>query len=252
MSLTQKAYQRIRNAIVHGGLAFGEQLSETQIAKSLGMSKAPVRAALIQLKDKGLVNIVPQSGTYVFSPTAKDVRGLSQLRAMLENEALHEAMKHRPERLLERLDAAVAEMKTALAAKNWPAYGSADNDYHRAIVEESGNPYLVSAYYLGAAALEALRVRLQAGGGFRDRSIGEHVEMAKLLRARKIDEAARLLRIHILIINDSLHILPLKEAAQDAPPLRPMEAAPARKPRRRPVSKGRGRRSGSGLSRAGP
>ena len=136
MSLTQKAYQRIRNAIVHGGLAFGEQLSETQIAKSLGMSKAPVRAALIQLKDKGLVNIVPQSGTYVFSPTAKDVRGLSQLRAMLENEALHEAMKHRPERLLERLDAAVAEMKTALAAKNWPAYGSADNGYHRAIVEE--------------------------------------------------------------------------------------------------------------------
>jgi DNA-binding GntR family transcriptional regulator len=251
MSLTQKAYQRIRNAIVHGGLQFGEQLSETQIAKSLGMSKAPVRAAFIQLKDKGLVNIVPQSGTYVFSPTAEDVRGLSHLRAVLENEALHEAMKHRPERLLQRLDGAVAEMKAALAAKNWPAYGSADNDYHRAIIEESGNPYLVSAYYLGAAALEALRVRLQAGGGFRDRSIGEHVEMAKLLRARKVTEAARLLTVHILIINDSLHILPLKSAqpaGQETLPLRQAEPVTQRKTRRRPARKTRGRRSGSGLS----
>src|SRR5215510_2547823 len=134
MSLTEKAYQRIRGAIVQGDLAFGEQLSETQIGKALGMSKAPVRAAFIRLKDKGLVNIVPQSGTYVFSPTAEDVQGLSHLRAVLENEALHEAMKHRQTRLLQRLDSALADMKTAVAARDWPSYGSADNDYHRAII----------------------------------------------------------------------------------------------------------------------
>jgi DNA-binding GntR family transcriptional regulator len=212
MSLTEKAYQRIRGAIVQGDLAFGEQLSETQIGKVLGMSKAPVRAAFIRLKDKGLVNIVPQSGTYVFSPTAEDVRGLSHLRAVLENEALHEAMKHSPARLLQRLDAAVAEMKTATAGKDWPAYGSADNDYHRAIIEECGNPYLAHAYYLGAAALEALRVRLQAGG-LRERSIGEHIEMAKLLRTRQVEKAAKLLRLHILVINDSLDLLPLQPDA---------------------------------------
>lgn len=212
MSLTEKAYQRIRGAIVEGDLAFGEQLSEAQIGKVLGMSKAPVRAAFIRLKDKGLVNIVPQSGTYVFSPTAEDVRGLSHLRAVLENEALHEAMKHRPARLLERLDAALAAMKKAVAAKDWPAYGSADNDYHRAIIEESGNPYLAEAYYLGAAALEALRVRLQAGG-LRERSIGEHIEMAKLLRTRQVEKAAQLLQLHILVINDSLDVLPLRPDA---------------------------------------
>jgi DNA-binding GntR family transcriptional regulator len=212
MSLTEKAYQRIRGAIVQGDLAFGEQLSETQIGKLLGMSKAPVRAAFMRLKDNGLVKIVPQSGTYVFSPSAEDVRGLSHLRAVLENEALHEAMKHRPAQLLQRLDAALVEMKTAIAAKDWTAYGNADNAYHRAIIEESGNPYLVHAYYLGAAALEALRVRLQAGG-LRERSIGEHIEMAKLLRARQVEKAAKLLRLHILVINDSLDVLPLQQTA---------------------------------------
>jgi DNA-binding GntR family transcriptional regulator len=215
MSLTEKAYQRIRGAIVQGDLAFGEQLSETQIGKLLGMSKAPVRAAFMRLKDNGLVKIVPQSGTYVFSPSAEDVRGLSQLRAVLENEALHEAMKHRPAQLLQRLDAALVAMKTAIAAKDWTAYGNADNAYHRAIIEESGNPYLVHAYYLGAAALEALRVRLQAGG-LRERSIGEHIEMAKLLRARQVEKAAKLLRLHILVINDSLDVLPLQPAAPAA------------------------------------
>jgi DNA-binding GntR family transcriptional regulator len=246
MSLTEKAYQRIRGAIVQGDLAFGEQLSETQIGKVLGMSKAPVRAAFIRLKDKGLVNIVPQSGTYVFSPTAKDVRGLSHLRAVLENEALHEAMKDRPARLLQRLDAAVASMKRAIAAKDWPAYGSADNDYHRAIIEESGNPYLVNAYYLGAAALEALRVRLQAGG-LRERSIGEHIEMAKLLRTRQIEKAARLLRLHILVINDSLNVLPLQpdspaSGAQGSATLSRTESSPSAAPKRSPPARRGNRR----------
>jgi DNA-binding GntR family transcriptional regulator len=66
MSMTSEAFDRIRDAIVSGGLEFGEPLSETQIAKALGMSKAPVRAAFIELRDKGLVTVVPQSGTYVF------------------------------------------------------------------------------------------------------------------------------------------------------------------------------------------
>ena len=71
VSLTREAFERIREAIVSGALEFGEPLSETQIAKALGMSKAPVRAAFMELRDKGLVNIVPQSGTYVFSPTRR-------------------------------------------------------------------------------------------------------------------------------------------------------------------------------------
>ncbi len=210
MSLTRKAYDRIRNAIVYGDLEFGAQLSETQIAKTLGMSKAPVRAAFMELRDKGLVNIVPQSGTYVFSPTSDDVRALSRLRALLEDEALREAMKRNPEHLLRRMDEALAKMKRALAGKDYEAYGLADNSYHLAIIEESGNRYLMNAYLLGSAALEALRVRLQKGGNFRDRSYGEHSDMIKLLRAGKIAEAAEMLRTHIVVINDRLDLLHLR------------------------------------------
>ena len=59
------------NAIVTGKFEFGERLSEEQIARALGMSKAPVRAAFTDLRDMGLVSIVPQAGTYVIHANAQ-------------------------------------------------------------------------------------------------------------------------------------------------------------------------------------
>jgi DNA-binding GntR family transcriptional regulator len=210
MSLTRDAFERIRDAIVSGGLEFGEHLSETQIANALGISKAPVRAAFMELKDKGLVTIVPQSGTYVFSPSPEDVRLLSHLRSLLEEEAVHQAMALQPGPLFAKLDDAITRMERARATNNWEIYRKADSSFHLALLEESGNRYLMNAYLLGAAALEALRVRLQSGqNNLREQSFREHIDMARLLRAGKIADVCAILRRHILIINDSLHTFPL-------------------------------------------
>ena len=213
MSMTSEAFDRIRDAIVSGGLEFGEPLSETQIAKALGMSKAPVRAAFIELRDKGLVTVVPQSGTYVFSPTADDVRTMSEFRALLENQALREACRLRRETVLARLDDAIADMRKVIAAKNWDGYRKADSAFHLAFLEECGNRYLLKAYHLTSTALEALRVRLQRGtGNFRELSFSEHCRIATLLRDGKVDDAADLLRHHILVINELLHTFPLNSS----------------------------------------
>src|SRR5262249_43392928 len=65
-TLNRTAYEKIRAAIIHGRFDFGEPLSETELAKALGISKGPVRTALRELQVHGLVEIVPQSATYVF------------------------------------------------------------------------------------------------------------------------------------------------------------------------------------------
>jgi DNA-binding GntR family transcriptional regulator len=210
VSLTREAFERILDAIISGALEFGEPLSETQIAKALGMSKAPVRAASMELRDKGMVNIIPQSGTYVFSPTEEDVRMLSSFRALLEDEAVRLANKRSGPRLWVRLDEAIVRMRRAVAIKDWNAYRKADSAFHHAFLEETDNRYLLSAYHLGAPALDALRVRLQSGlNNFRERSFNEHIDIARLLRAGEVDDACAILRTHILIINDSLHTFPL-------------------------------------------
>lgn len=203
MSMTTEAYERIRDAIVSGALEFGEPLSETQIATALGMSKAPVRAAFIELRDKGLVTVVPQSGTYVFSPTADDVRTMSHFRALLEDDAMREAVKRNPDNVQRRLREAIAAMRKAIAAADWDAYRRNDSAFHLAFLEESENRFIEKAYLLTSTALEALRVRLQRGeGNFRVRSFNEHITIADDLRAGEVDKAAALLRYHILVINE--------------------------------------------------
>jgi DNA-binding GntR family transcriptional regulator len=208
MSLTREAFDRIRDAIISGRLDFGEPLSETQVARALGMSKAPVRAALIELKDKGLVNIVPQAGTYVFSPTADDIMTLSSFRALLENAAVHEAMAARPKALLARLDEAIAKMTHAVAVRKWEIYNAADTAYHHAFLQEADNPYLLKAYQLVDGALEATRVRFHGNAGIRERSYDEHIEIATLLRSGNMAKATKLLREHILRITELRHPLP--------------------------------------------
>jgi len=210
MSMTTEAFERIRDAIVSGGLEFGEPLSETQIAKDLGMSKAPVRAAFIELRDKGLVAVVPQSGTYVFSPTVDDVRTMSHFRALLENEALREAVVRRPAVVQSRMRQAIDAMSRAITAADWESYRRHDSAFHFSFLEESGNRYIEKAYLLTSTALEALRVRLQRGeGNFRTRSFHEHITIADDLKAGDLEKAAKLLREHILIINDWVDTLPL-------------------------------------------
>lgn len=211
MSMTTDAYERIRDAIVSGGLEFGEQLSEVQIAQALGMSKAPVRAAFIELRDKGLVEIVPQSGTYVFSPTIDDVRTMSEFRAMLEERALNDAHQLRKAIAQKRVDDAVATMRRAVSLQDWDSYRRADSAFHMAFIEESGNRYLMKAYQLTSAGLEALRVRLQGGAGnFRERSFREHCDIAEFFREGRTEEAIALLKYHILIINEWVDTLPLE------------------------------------------
>ncbi|WP_417766982.1 GntR family transcriptional regulator [Stappia sp.] len=207
MSLTQDACERLREAIVSGKFEFGERLSEEQIARALGMSKAPVRAAFMDLRDMGLVTIVPQAGTYVVTPSRQDVEAMSRFRAMLEREALDMALARDPDALVHRLNGAISQMQHAIDVGEWWLYSRADSAYHRAILQMAGNRYLEKAYDLTANALEALRARLQSGeGNFWSRSFAEHIELRDLVARREFGAAQALLQEHILIINRSLSL----------------------------------------------
>jgi DNA-binding GntR family transcriptional regulator len=66
-SLRELALEHLRSSIVDGTLKMGQTLSERGISEELGVSKSPVREALAQLRDEGLVSIEPQKGARVFS-----------------------------------------------------------------------------------------------------------------------------------------------------------------------------------------
>lgn len=215
VSLSKLAFTRIRDAIVSGDLAFGERLSEVQIAEALEMSKAPVRTAFLELRDRRLVTIVPQAGTYVFSPSREDVYEMSSFRAILETAGMRLSLQAARATVLDTLATTIPRMEKALGEGNWKDYEAADMEYHLAFINNSGNSYLPQAYDLTAPAIKALRVRLQAGtGAYRKQSFGEHKQILRHLEADDPDQAAEALRAHIMVINEAKLDLPEKRGSR--------------------------------------
>lgn len=85
------ATELIRQAIIDGGLAPGERLKEEELARELGISRTPVREALLVLQTEGLVEAAPNRGAAVRAHSAEDLDDLYQLRALLEGYAARRA-----------------------------------------------------------------------------------------------------------------------------------------------------------------
>jgi DNA-binding GntR family transcriptional regulator len=118
-SLTDLAHDRIRQLIVGGELPMGSELSEATLAAQLGISKTPVREALLRLRVDGLIDIQPQRGTFVFSLTPEQVEEICVFREVVEVTAVRLAMERRHAELAKCLQANVREMARARKARDW-------------------------------------------------------------------------------------------------------------------------------------
>lgn len=157
--LTEVVGERIREAIVQGDLKLGEQVSEAQLALRMGVSKTPVREALVRLQGQGLVQIHPQRGTFVFRLTPDEVAHLCRFRVMVETEALRDALGHDRARLLRSWKRCVKEMKAAEAARDLHGLARIDMAFHWQLFETCRSQYVRSAYELLRSQLTALRFR---------------------------------------------------------------------------------------------
>src|SRR5262245_29026345 len=117
-TLSEFAFERIRDAIVYGRFDFGEPLSETELARALGIGKGAVRTARRELQAKGLVEIVPQSATYVFRASQDQIEDLGDFRLVLESEAIRQAMQRSRPALLADLRRILNLMGKAAVAAN--------------------------------------------------------------------------------------------------------------------------------------
>src|ERR1700722_20430038 len=128
--LTQMAYEKILNAIVYGRLDLGEPLSENDLTKALHVSKAPIRQSLNELRLKGLVVVIPQSGSYVFSPTREEIEELCDFRLLLEQRALASSMEKAGAAMLRALKKIVDKMRDAYCANDVFQSKLLDTEFH--------------------------------------------------------------------------------------------------------------------------
>ena len=129
--------------ILSGKYKPGDRLNESQIARELNISRIPVREALSQLQEQGLVQNRERRGMFVTNIGPEEVQQLSSLRIILETEALRLAAARMTPEILAGLEKIIAQMDawdgTLLEA------AGLDLEFHRALWKASGNPYLERA-----------------------------------------------------------------------------------------------------------
>ena len=191
--LTDLAVERIRAAIVDGELGLGEQVSEQQLAQQLGVSKTPVRVALLRLKSEGLVEIHPQRGSFVFRLEPDQVAQLCRYRAMVETAALREAMATNRAALVAQMARCVTEMKIAEKARDLKALARIDMDFHGQFLAFCPNEYLKSGYDVIRSQLTALRHRSPIAN-----AVSSHKVLVDAVDGGDAEAACALLVEHVL------------------------------------------------------
>lgn len=141
-SLRELVHASIRDAILKGNLRPGERIVESRVAKSMGVSQAPVREAIRELEQAGLVVSYPNRGAFVRELTPKDLREIYSLRAVLERFAVELAAPEFTERDHKRIESLVQEMIRHAEAGDTEAFVEADFAFHAYICEKSGHALL--------------------------------------------------------------------------------------------------------------
>lgn len=196
-SLRELALEHLRNNIVDGTLKMGQALSERGISEELGVSKSPVREALAQLRDEGLVNIEPQKGARVFTLTESEVAQICDFRLAIETATFELALKRSPRGLSKDMARVAGEMKKAREQGNERRYLELDTEFHQLIFLHSGNDYLTSSYTRYIGKIAALRTHLAKLPHHTELSFEEHVGLTKAVAEGDMTNIRDLLARHI-------------------------------------------------------
>ncbi len=196
-SLSERAREAIRDRIISGQFPMGRKLPEAELVRLLGVSKSPIREALIQLEREGLIDLSPNRTTRVFTMGASEIAELGELRQILESEALRLACERDPAGLADSLRTIVARMEKALGANDTDAYKLLDYDFHRAIFEHCGNSYVEANFRQLSFRVQALRNRLSQDPELNTRSLQEHRQMRDAVIDGRYDVALQVMKRHI-------------------------------------------------------
>lgn len=146
--MPDEVLRELRDAIVDGRIAQGEQLREVQLAATFGTGRGVVREAVRQLVQEGLVEYLPHRGTFVRLMSLEDSRDVYAAREALESGAVRRALQESATLDLSGTRRALAKLRSAAAGHDrvTEAMIGADVDFHRELVALAGSPRLSRAH----------------------------------------------------------------------------------------------------------
>jgi DNA-binding GntR family transcriptional regulator len=144
LPLAKMAYEVLRDSILNGELGSGEIYNEMALAKDLGISRTPVREALLELAVQGLVVFLPRRGVMIKHLTKQDVLEIFELREAIELAAIEKVIKKRASNNLVKIERMLQAQRKALGKNDHVDFMKADRTFHAVFSEMTKNRRFVN------------------------------------------------------------------------------------------------------------
>jgi DNA-binding GntR family transcriptional regulator len=197
LPLAKMAYESLRESILKGELAPGEIYNEKGLAKELGISRTPVREALLELSAQGFVTFIPRKGVKVNHYSRRDVEEIFELRMAIELAVMEKVAKLSSSCDLTKLEATLKEQQRAIEKKDYEGFLKADKEFHTTFSELAGNKRFVSI-------LENIRdlYHMMARDALNDEQrwkevVEEHKQVLQAAREGKASQAKKAMERHL-------------------------------------------------------
>lgn len=201
LTKTERVYDDLRRRIRELELAPGTQLRKNELAVEFGVSRAPISEALAKLANEGLVDIYPQSGSYVAPIRNQDIRESMIIRTALEVETVRRAAQTVNDEQIAQLRENIERQKLALDEDNLPLLDNLDTEFHSIIVSVLDCPRLANELEACRARLDRQRFQSLREALRPDQTLNEHRRIFDAICTRDGEYAAAAMRAHLNYVN---------------------------------------------------
>ncbi|MBG0853815.1 GntR family transcriptional regulator [Streptomyces spinoverrucosus] len=192
-----RVYTHVKQGVLDRRYEGGTLLTEGELADAVGVSRTPVREALLRLEVEGLIKLYPKKGALVLPVSAQEIADVVETRLLVEEHAARKAVPA-PSGLIERLEALLEQQKEQAAAGDLAAAAVTDRCFHAEIVRSGGNEILSRLYdqlrdrqlRMGVAVMHSHPDRIA-------KTLAEHQEILDALRSGNPDAAVDVVHRHI-------------------------------------------------------
>ncbi|MFF3766049.1 GntR family transcriptional regulator [Streptomyces sp. NPDC001922] len=193
----ERVYSHVKQAVLDRRYEGGTLLTEGDLAEAVGVSRTPVREALLRLEVEGLIKLYPKKGALVLPVSAQEIGDVVETRLLVEEHAVRKAVPPGP-RLIQRLEELLEEQRRFAAEGDLAAVAASDRCFHAEIVRNAGNQILERLYdqlrdrqlRMGVAVMHAHPDRIA-------KNITEHAEILRALRNGDAEAAAAAVHQHV-------------------------------------------------------
>jgi DNA-binding GntR family transcriptional regulator len=197
-SLKELAYRQIRDRLVSGRLEARSVYSAIQFADGLGVSRTPVREALLQLAAEGFLDVIDGRGFRVRDHSEKEIRDLFETRRLIEAHVVERAVEGVSAEELADLDRNQKTLAERGRRGDPVSFLETDREFHMSLVRRNGNELLVSLMDRIRNHIAIFGLRALGREGRTGQVVAEHARILKALHRHDRAEAVRAMRDHLL------------------------------------------------------